>query len=187
MTAAAPTYQWTVERYHQAIDAGLFDEQPVELLHGALLVMPPERELHAYSNSEVGDYLRQRLGDRAKVREAHPITLNDSSEPIPDLAIVKPRGRTYLEHHPYPEDIFWLVEFSQATLAKDLGEKKAAYASAGIAEYWVVDLKHRCLHVFRHPQEDRYQSEQTLHDGAIAPLAFADISIDIDRLLLAGA
>ncbi|MEO0853533.1 MAG: Uma2 family endonuclease [Cyanobacteria bacterium J06648_11] len=122
------TYRSTVDRFHRAIDAGVFDEPPVELLNGNLLVMAPERELHAFSNSEVGDYLRQRLGDRAKVCEAHPITLNDESEPMPDLAIVKLRGRAYLEHHPYPEDIYWLTEFSKATLARDLGEKKSALA-----------------------------------------------------------
>ncbi|GAC1466765.1 MAG: hypothetical protein NVSMB70_12330 [Chamaesiphon sp.] len=84
------TYKWTIERYHQAIEAGLFDDQPVELLRGDIVVMPPEREPHAYYNIEVGDYLRTLLGDRVKIREAHPIALPNDSEPAPDLAIVKP-------------------------------------------------------------------------------------------------
>lgn len=42
------TYKWTIERYHRAIDAGLFEDQPVELLRGDIVVMPPEREPHAY-------------------------------------------------------------------------------------------------------------------------------------------
>lgn len=65
-------YKWTLERYHQAIAAGLFDEQNLELLQGDLVLMPPEGEPHAYYSSETGDYLRSLLGDRAKVREAHP-------------------------------------------------------------------------------------------------------------------
>jgi Uma2 family endonuclease len=109
-------YKWTIERYHRAIDAGLFDDQPVELLRGDIVVMPPEREPHAYYNSEVGDYLRALLGNRVKIPEAHPITLPNNSEPAPDLAIVKPLGAVYLEHHPYPDDIFWLIEFSNITL-----------------------------------------------------------------------
>ena len=28
------TDKWTVDRYHQAIDAGVFDDQAVELLRG---------------------------------------------------------------------------------------------------------------------------------------------------------
>lgn len=36
------TYKWTLERYHQAIAAGLFDDQTVELLQGDLIVMALE-------------------------------------------------------------------------------------------------------------------------------------------------
>lgn len=139
MTVTA--YKWTVDQYHQAIDAGIFADQPVELLNGDILITPPEREAHVYYNTETVDYLRSVLGNRAKVRDAKPITLSNNSEPAPDLAIVQPLGLTYLDHHPYPENIFWLIEFSNATLSKDLNEKKVDYAQAGILEYWVVDLR----------------------------------------------
>jgi Uma2 family endonuclease len=36
-------------------------------------------------------------------------------------------------HHPYPEDIFWLIEFSNSSLAKDLEDKRRIYAIAGIS------------------------------------------------------
>ncbi|WP_009632307.1 Uma2 family endonuclease [Synechocystis sp. PCC 7509] len=49
------TYKWTIERYHQAISAELFDSESVELLRGDIIVMPPEGETHAYYNSEVGE------------------------------------------------------------------------------------------------------------------------------------
>ena len=42
------TYKWTIERYHQAIAAGLFDNESVELLRGDIIIMPPEGEAHAY-------------------------------------------------------------------------------------------------------------------------------------------
>ena len=58
------------------------------------------------------------------VRQAKPITLPSGSEPEPDVAIVKRLGREYLKHHPYPEDVFWPIEYSNATLAKDLNLKK---------------------------------------------------------------
>ncbi|MBD2104487.1 Uma2 family endonuclease [Leptolyngbya sp. FACHB-261] len=177
------TYKWTIERYHRAIDAGLFDDQPVELLRGDIIVMPPEGEPHAYYNSEVGDYLRALLGNRVKIREAHPITLPNDSEPAPDLAIVKPLGAVYLEHHPYPDDIFWLIEFSNTTLSKDLNEKKAVYAEAGIAEYWVVNLKDGELNVFRDLDNSYYTAEQTFKTGVVSPLAFQDVQIQVQRLM----
>jgi Uma2 family endonuclease len=176
------TYKWTVDRYHQAIKAGLFDDRSVELLRGEIILMPPEGEPHAYNNTETRDYLTRVLGDRAKIREAKPITLPNNSEPEPDIAVVKPLGRIYLEHHPYPDDIFWLIEFSQATLSKDLGLKKEVYAEAGIQEYWVVDLNSTRLIAFRDLVNGEYTTELTLISGAIAPLAFPDLLIPIDQL-----
>lgn len=177
------TYKWTIERYHQALDAGLFDDESVELLRGDIIVMPPERESHAYYNSEVGDYLRTILGDRVKVREAHPITLPNDSEPIPDLAIVKPLGTVYLEHHPYSEDIFWLIEFSHTTLSKELNEKKVVYSEAGIVEYWVVNLQDKQLTIFRDLENGRYTTKQTFKTGVVSPLTFPDVQFHLQRLM----
>jgi Uma2 family endonuclease len=177
------TYKWTLDRYHQAIKAGIFDDQPVELLKGDLVVMPPEGESHAYYNTEVADYLRALLGERVKIRDAKPITLPNDSEPAPDLAIVQPLGTVYLEHHPYPDNIFWLIEFSKATLSKDLGNKKEIYAEAGIQEYWVVNLNDFQLNVFRDLVNGSYTEELTLTVGTIVPLAFQDFQIEVLRLI----
>jgi Uma2 family endonuclease len=43
-------------------------------------------------------------------------------------------------HHPYPDDIFWLIEIANSTLVKDLGVKKDLYARSSIPEYWVMNL-----------------------------------------------
>ncbi|ARV58585.1 hypothetical protein BZZ01_08000 [Nostocales cyanobacterium HT-58-2] len=177
------TYKWTIEQYHRATEAGIFDDQPIELWRGDLIVMPLERESHAYYNTEAADYLRTLLGERAKIRDAKPVTLPNNSEPAPDVAIVKPLGEVYLEHHPYPEDIFWMIEFSNATLNKDLGEKKEIYAEAGITEYWVVNLKTPQLQVFRDLKNGQYKTELTLTTGTIAPLAFPDVSVQVERVI----
>ncbi|BAZ50369.1 hypothetical protein NIES4103_29850 [Nostoc sp. NIES-4103] len=31
------TYKWIIERYHKAIEAGIFDDQAIELLRGDLI------------------------------------------------------------------------------------------------------------------------------------------------------
>ncbi len=175
-------YKWTLDRYHAAIDAGLFDDQPVELLKGDIVLMAPEREPHACYSSDAADYLRGLLGDRASVRETKPVTLPDDSEPVPDLAIVQPPHRRYLDHHPYPEDIFWLIEYANTTLAKDVGEKKQVYAESGIQEYWVSDLKNAQLRVFRDWMNGTYQTELTLTTGTVSPLAFPDVVVEVRRL-----
>ncbi|MEO1208506.1 MAG: Uma2 family endonuclease [Cyanobacteria bacterium J06638_20] len=175
-------YKWTLDRYHAAIDAGVFEDQAVELLRGDIVVMAPEREPHACYSSEGAEYFRSLLGDRAAIRETKPITLPDDSEPVPDVAIVQPPLRRYLSHHPAPDEIFWIVEYSQTSLTKDLGLKKDIYAEAGIQEYWVSDLKNARLTVFRDLSNGAYQTELTLTEGTLAPLAFPDIAITVERL-----
>lgn len=177
------TYQWTIEHYHQAIEAGCFTDQGVELLKGEIIVMTPERESHAYYNSECADYLKDLLKNRAKIRDAKPITLPNNSEPSPDIAIVKPLGKEYLQHHPYPDNIYWLIEFSQATLRKDLTEKKEIYAEAAIKEYWIVDLINHQLKVFKNLKQRKYTTELTLTEGNISPLAFPDVVIPVKKII----
>ncbi|MDJ0734133.1 MAG: Uma2 family endonuclease [Nostocaceae cyanobacterium] len=176
--------KWAVEDYHGMIAAGILDERHVELLNGEIVEMPPEGEAHAYSSDEAGEYLIYLLGDRAKVRQAKPITLLESnSEPEPDIAIVQRLGRDYREHHPYRENVFWLIEYSNSSLSKDLEVKTKIYAQAGIPEYWVINLRRMELIVFRVPRDDGYDSQETLTGGDIKPLAFPDLAVSIARLL----
>lgn len=176
-------YKWAIAPYHHAIRAGIFNDQNLELIRGELIVMPPEGEPHAYYNSEVGDYLRSLLGNRVKIREAHPITLSNNSEPVPALAIVQPLGRVYLEHHPYPGDVFWIIEFANTTLTQDTTTKKQLYAESGIPEYWVVNLQDRQLQVYTQPQNGDYAKETILTTGTLSPTAFQDVEIQVQRLL----
>ena len=176
--------KWTLEQYHRMIAAGVLEDCAVELLNGEVVEMPPEGEPHAYYRTELKDDLAAKLGDRAKIREAAPITIPLSqSEPEPDIAIVQPLGREYLQHHPYPENIFWVVEFSNTSLSKDLDAKVKIYDSANIPEYWVVDLKNCKLIVFREPVAGDYQSRQEMTQGEISPLAFPDIKLSVRSML----
>ncbi len=177
-------YRWSIDSYHKAVDAGVFDGQPLELLNGELIEMSPEGILHAGLSSDAADYLRERLGNQAKVREAKPITLLNDSEPEPDIAIVKPLGDLYkTERHPYPSDIFWVIEYSNTSLGKDLQVKHQIYAKANIIEYWIINLKTRELIVLRNPVDDNYQSQIIMTSGMVCPESFPSIQIDVARLI----
>lgn len=177
------TYRWTIDRYHHAVDAGVFADEAVELLNGDLVLMSPEGVPHSSSSDEAAEYLRDRLRNRAKVREAKPITLPNDSEPEPDIAIVQLPVEIYRSHHPYVENIYWLIEYADSSLSKDTEMKRRIYAAAGIREYWVVNLKTRSLLVYRDPIDGDYQSEETLRDGEIWSIAFPEIAISVQRLL----
>jgi Uma2 family endonuclease len=176
-------YQWSVAEYHRMIDTGLLEGKPVELLEGKIIEMSPEGPLHTSTNYSVANYLRELLKEKAVIREAHPITL-DNSEPEPDIAIVASPYTNYLTRHPFPQDIYWLIEIADCTLKKDLEEKTITYARNGIPEYWVIDLPHKKLWVFNQPQSDRYQNCSEFTTGTITPIAFSNIDIEINKLLI---
>ncbi len=176
--------KWTIEDYHRMIDAEILTERQVELLNGEIVEMAPEGEVHAYSSDEGGEYLIYLLGNLAKVRQGKPITIPlSNSEPEPDIAIVERLGQDYRNHHPYPENIFWLIEYSNSSLTKDLEIKTKIYADAQIPEYWVINLKTLTLIVFRSPTDEGYQDRETLTQGEISPLAFPDLVISVKRLI----
>jgi Uma2 family endonuclease len=174
--------RWSLEDYHRLIAAGLLAQRQVELLEGDLIEMPPEGPRHYSVTANGTRYLQLLLGTRALVRQAGPISLTDS-EPQPDLAIVQGSAQAYLEQHPGPADILWLVEISQTTLAYDLGDKARLYARTGIPEYWVADLGGNRLLVHRNPEGDRYAEITEKRQGRLSPLAFPELSLDVERLL----
>jgi Uma2 family endonuclease len=175
--------KWTIDEYHRMIAAEILRDRRVELLKGEIVEMSPEGEPHAYCSHEAGKYLTKLLAERATIRQAKPITLPNDSEPEPDIAIVQPLGRHYREHHPYPENIFWLIEYANSSLEKDLERKSKIYAEVGIGEYWVVNLKKLHLVVFREPLEGDYATKLTLTAGIIQPLAFPDISVSVEQII----
>jgi Uma2 family endonuclease len=175
--------KWTIEEYHAMIATGILDNRQVELLRGEIAEISPEKEPHAYFSTVAGTYLIRLLGERAMIRPAKPITLPNNSESEPDIAIVQDLGRKYLQHHPYPENIFWLIEYSNSSLEKDLNTKTKLYAEAGISEYWVVNLKKKVLIVFREPEDGDYASKSMLSGGTVYPLAFPDVAISVGGII----
>ncbi|MGK7940305.1 MAG: Uma2 family endonuclease [Crocosphaera sp.] len=174
--------KWSVEDYHKMIEAGILSDRPVELISGEILQMSPEGPFHDYLNISIVEYLRSLLGTQAVISEGHPITLADS-EPEPDIAIVRSPYTLYLNHHPYPEDIYWLIEIADTSLSKDLGIKKTIYANANIREYWVIDVNAKILKVFQKPREDNYEIQQNYNNGFITPLSFPNLKISVNTLL----
>ncbi|MDJ0634106.1 MAG: Uma2 family endonuclease [Xenococcaceae cyanobacterium MO_188.B29] len=173
--------KWSIVDYHKMIEAGILRDRNIQLIDGELVEMSPEGVIHAAYGGSVADYLRQVLVGKAWIREAHPIILANS-EPEPDIAIVKLPKSKYFQNHPTPQDIFWLIEISDTTLAYDLGKKKEIYALGNIQEYWILDVKDKQLIVFTKPRNKNYLAQVELSAGLVKPAAFADIAISIAKL-----
>jgi len=174
--------RWTLADYHSMLEAGLFTGRPIELLNGLIVEMPPEGPEHADASTRLMPQLWVAAKGRYQVRAAKPFSIPTSnSEPEPDIALV--RDKSYRTAHPCPEDVFLVIEFSQTSLAKDTEDKRLVYAQAEIGDYWVVNLRKRCLMVYRNPSGGDYQSKQEVMSGSLSPLAFPDVVIDIKQFL----
>ena len=179
----AIAYKWSIEEWHELVRTGVLEGKPVELLNGEITQRSPEREEHSYTNDDVAELLREQLKGLAKIRESHPITL-DNSEPELDIPVVRLPKTVYIQHHPYPEDIYWLIEVANRTLKTDLQTKSEIYARNGIPEYWVIDLVNKKLIVHTKPEDNYYTQVRELTTGTITPQAFPNLAIALDRLLL---
>jgi Uma2 family endonuclease len=174
--------KWSVEDYHRMIEADILADRRVELIAGEIVEMAPEGPLHKYLTDTAAEYLRSLLQGKAKIYEAHPITLSDS-EPEPDIAVVRLPAERYRDRHAYPEDTYWLIEIADSTLTGDLDQKKKAYARAGILEYWVVEVQRQILKVFRQPEGEDYRYEIEYSQGVIFPIAFPKVPVAIEKIL----
>lgn len=156
----------------------------VELLDGRIIDMSPIGPFHGGLVKRLSRWFNLQANGRWTVSVQDPLRLDDSSEPQPDLMLLKPAADDYTNRHPQPQDVFLLVEVSDTTLAYDREEKLPAYGRAGIAEVWIVNLIEAVIEVYREPHFAGYGSKTVLRPGATAkPDAFPDTKVDVGELL----
>ncbi len=166
--------------YDRMVAEGLFTDERLELLRGALVKMSPQGPLHSETVNRLLEQLMGRLSGRARVRPQCPLAVSDDSEPEPDLAVIAPGD--YAEQHPITA--YLVVEVADTSLGRDREIKAALYAEAGIPEYWVVNLVEKVVEVYRDPGEGRYRSVATVGRGdAIALVRFADVEVAVAEIL----
>lgn len=187
-----PLRRFTLDEYHHLIDIGFFKEnERVELVEGILVDMSPNNPPHIRTVNRLRrtfSLLDARVD--IEVRAQGPVTIPEQvTEPEPDLVISAEAGLELDERHPYPSEILLLMEVSDSSLTYDRSLKRAIYAKAGIAEYWIWNLVDGLLEVYRDPQtpisgEAAFQTKLTYHRGeSVAPLAFPDLEVAVDDIL----
>jgi Uma2 family endonuclease len=177
--------RFTADEYERLGRAGVLDEdERVELLEGEIIAMPPIGSDHAACVDRTTFWFAPRVGTRAIVRVQSPIRLSPSSEPQPDIALLRPRDDFYREAHPGPADVLLIIEVADTTLAYDRDTKLPLYAVAGIAMVWLVDLQGRRITVYRDPAVSGYRSVAAFERGPLpAPPDLPDLSPRVEDLL----
>jgi len=122
------------------------------------------------------------------VRAQATLSLGANAAPDPDVAVVPGPRRADVD---YPTEAVLVVEVSDTTLWFDRTRKARTYARAGIREYWVLDLVHRQLVVYREPISDPARRPQHQYSvvtilgpkDSISPLAAPRARVRVAKLL----
>ena len=174
--ADLPVRPITAEEALRMLDAGVFAEpNRIELLRGVLVEKPVKSGSHEDVKERLTAWLWP-VGPTALRFERPLITPDGISMPEPDLAVGE-RG----EPSPHPTTADLVIEVAKTSITLDTTVKPPLYASAGVPDYWVVDVVRRRVIVFRDPTPTGYRA-QTAH---VAPERLRPLNVDVAPLDLA--
>lgn len=189
-TAEPWLLRWCRDEYYRLCHEEWFLERRVQLIDGEIWEFRPSRDWHEAGVAFAHDELRKAFGSGYWVRVKGSLDVSDCSVPDPDLAVIAGSPRQYRTQG-NPETALLVVEVSEATLWFDRDPKASLYASANVADYWIVNLVQRQLEFYCDPVADstqlfgfRYNS-RTILDPAdkVSPLAVSHAQITVAYLL----
>jgi Uma2 family endonuclease len=176
----------TADEYDQMIDSGAFVgiNRRIELIHGELTEMNPAGPVH----EDYVDYLNRWSTESTTaadcvVRVQSSIDLADS-RPEPDITWLRP-GR-YSARRPQTGDVLLLIEVADSSVRTDINEKADLYAAWQVAEYWVVDIPSRCIHVLADSDGKVFRSKQIANaDETLSPRCKPSATLQLSELFVA--
>lgn len=123
------------------------------------------------------------------MRTQAPLALAGDTEPNPDVSVVSGCREDYLEQH--PTTALLVVEVSDSTLRYDRKTKGGIFASAAIADYWILNLVDRQVEVNRQPVPDPTGEFEFIYGDIqiykasqfLTPLAAPQVPILVEDLL----
>jgi Uma2 family endonuclease len=182
-------YRWTIAAYRRLRDTGLFHDMKTMLIEGEILTMTMPSPPHDTALTLAFQCLLAICPTGHYVRNQQRLDVGTRNDPGPDLAVVRGTARDYASHTPTTAAM--VVEVADSSLFLDTTTKAELYATAGIPEYWVIDLEGKRLLVFRDPAAlpvglgtTAYRTHLTLGPTEIiAPLVAPDAKVRVCDLL----
>ncbi|HEV7404222.1 MAG TPA: Uma2 family endonuclease [Chthoniobacteraceae bacterium] len=184
MNLLAERYKFTVDEFARLAESGIIESRDrIELLDGHLIMMHAPGYRHGQVVLNLNAVFSEQARRRYMVGLSLPVELDHYSAPEPDLTLVPYNFRRPSGRHPSPAEVHLLIEVSNTSLGYDRGDKKAAYAAVGIREFWIFDLQHDLLEIYREPEAGHYREFATVPlEGAASPLAFPDVVISLEQV-----
>ena len=185
MPVQAPRRLFTVREFHQMADAGVFREDDrVELLGGEIVEMTPIGRRHAGCVNYLNRAFSDVLGSTFLVSVQNPVTVDEHSEPQPDVAVLRFRQDFYRDAHPGPADVLLVVEVADTSAEVDRAEKVPLYARAAIPEVWLVDLQADAVDVYGQPSPAGYRDHVRVgRGGRLTAVAVSGIDLPASDVL----
>jgi len=151
--------------------------------------MPQPKPPHDTALTAAYEHLRGLCPAGHYVRNQQSFDIGTDNDPGPDLAIVPGNFRDYATLP--PTAALLIVEVADSSLFTDTTTKAELYATANVPEYWVIDLEHRQLIVFRDPQPlpkglgaTAYKTHLTFGPSdRVSPLAAPQATVPVGDLL----
>jgi len=178
---------WTLDDFNDMPNPERFEGRRLFLLGGEIWeqgMANAPHDTHLYIATKV---LERLFSADFVVRPQLGMAFDDGTQAIPDILVVKGGFRDFRVHHPTTADL--ILEVSDRTLFFDTTTKAELYATAGVPDYWVLDVNARRLLVFRDPQPVAgngfsYRSSHTFADtDTVAPLAAPTQTVRVADLL----
>jgi Uma2 family endonuclease len=179
-------YRLSVRDYELMIKEGILTENDqVELIRGEILKKMAIGDPHTACVKRMNRLFGARLAPHALLSIQDPIVLA-TSEPEPDVALLKLRSDCYATGKPTAADVLLLIEVADTSLDYDRSVKRPLYAEAGITEYWIANLLDQVIEVHRLPDAvlGTYQHMEILARGQqVEALAFPGEIFQVNDLL----
>jgi len=185
MSAQLERWHFNVDQYYRLAEVGVLQpDDRVELIEGEIIRMPPIGSAHAGHVNRLEQLLKKCLGEKAIVAVQNPVRLYDFSEPVPDIAVLKPRDDFYTTGHPTAQDVLVIVEVSDATILTDRNVKVPLYARADVPEVWLVNLPNRIIEVYGRPAAGAYTDSTTFGLGEqLHSLTVPNLSLPVEEII----
>jgi Uma2 family endonuclease len=166
-------------------EVGIFGTaERVELLDGVVFDRYPSTPAESGVVNRLFNVLLMPRNSEWLTSVRAPVHLGPKSEPVPDIALLKPRSDFYSTSHPVAPDVLLLVEVADSSLERDREDKLPIYARAGIHEVWIVNLPQQQIEIYREPNAAGYTNVCIASDGDIvSPMEIPAISFPVARLM----
>jgi len=162
----------------------LTPDDRVELIEGEIVKMSPIGSPHAACVSRLNSLLQSILGENAIVSVQNPVQLNDFSEPVPDVTLLKPQKDFYSSGHPGPADVLLIIEVAETTVISDRNVKVPLYARNSIPEVWLVNLPKKLIEEYFEVADGRYLKSKKYKRGEnIVSATIPGLSLRVSDIL----